>query len=284
MAPTAARKAAAVEVKERRGPVLPQELQHEAILEFDVRKHAFEPAMRLVLEVAEGTPLGNLHDSPLGAEVLRCFHRRAAETTLDAMGPRGNPWNAMFLGAPNEKPEHWAVFADAFHEFVRTFVLEDLGTARVAFQSRPTFRCHLPDCGAPGRPHRDADYHHHPSEVNYWIPVTPVFGSNSLYVETRRGAGDFRPLELDYGKLVRFYANQVWHYTIPNETQATRVSFDFRVVREEEWSPEAFVQFRLGAYFSVMTREGLIPAKSPEMHALQEQYSCLPMPKKQKKQ
>jgi hypothetical protein len=46
------------------------------------------------------------------------------------------------------------------------------------------------------------------------------------------GAKDFHPLELDYGQLACFYGNQCEHYTLPNDTDTTRISLDFRIVAD----------------------------------------------------
>jgi hypothetical protein len=37
------------------------------------------------------------------------------------------------------------------------------------------------------------------AEVNFWVPLTRVFGTNTLFVESAPGRGDFRPVELGYG-------------------------------------------------------------------------------------
>lgn len=200
------------------------------------------------------------------------------------MGPRGNPWNRRFHNCPQRDAGYYERFLEVYHDFLCTFVLDHLQTRRVAFQTNPTFRCHLPRCGAPGRPHRDEDYFHARCEVNFWVPVTDVFGSNSLYAESRRGEGDFRPFTALKGELIRFYGNQVWHYTMPNDTDNTRVSFDFRVIREQEWCSAAFSGFQVGRYYSIMTPLGLLPQDSPELHRLQEEYQCVHphRPRKQK--
>ena len=52
-----------------------------------------------------------------------------------------------------------------------------------------------------GHAHIDADYHHQPAEVNFWIPLTEVFGTNTLFVESAPGEGDYHPIELKWGSL-----------------------------------------------------------------------------------
>lgn len=83
-----------------------------------------------------------------------------------------------------------------------------------------------------GYPHADgADpYNHQPGEVNVWVPLTKVWGGNSLTSESAPGAEDFHAFEARPGQFVRFDGNRCWHYTTANDTEATRVSFDLRVV------------------------------------------------------
>lgn len=106
-----------------------------------------------------------------------------------------------------------------------------------------------------GVPHTDAEYHHQPAEVNFWIPLTKVHGTNTLHVESAPGAGDFSPIELRYGQGERFWGNRCRHYTVSNCTETTRVSLDLRVVARDRHN-EGFVDargrvgvFTLGGYY-----------------------------------
>ena len=125
-----------------------------------------------------------------------------------------------------------AEFQRALHAFVRGEVCPALGVARVAYQRRPTFRVHLAGGAAQGQPHADGlePYNRQPSEVNIWVPLTAVGGSNSLVCESAPGAGDFHAFEATPGQFVSFYGNRCWHHTVANQTATTRVSFDIRVV------------------------------------------------------
>ena len=68
----------------------------------------------------------------------------------------------------------------------------------------------------------DADYHHQPNELNVWIPLTDCLGSDTLWAESEADRGDFRPFELRVGEMMLFWGSQCLHYTVPNETEATR--------------------------------------------------------------
>ena len=62
---------------------------------------------------------------------------------------------------------------------------------------------------APPPQHVDADYFHHPNEVNVWLPLTRARDSNALWAESAPGAADFRPFALRPGAARLFYGHQV---------------------------------------------------------------------------
>ena len=131
----------------------------------------------------------------------------------------------------------------AYRRFVREVVAplvcaEEDGEASLLFQRVPNFRCHLPGTGQVlVQPHTDGDYHHSPNEINFWVPLTLAWGSNTLWRETAPGREDFRPFELEPGQMAQFHSSACVHYTVPNETGRTRVSFDFRVVPRSRHRP-----------------------------------------------
>ena len=114
----------------------------------------------------------------------------------------------------------------------------------------------LPSGQEYGYRHCDADYHHPPAEVNWWLPLTTVFGSNTLHTESEPGKGDFSPVELGYGQVLRFYGNLCQHYAVPNISGVSRVSFDLRVLavehHDDRWTDRLGRQalFQGGAYYT----------------------------------
>ncbi|GAA0707426.1 hypothetical protein GCM10009105_06220 [Dokdonella soli] len=64
--------------------------------------------------------------------------------------------------------------------------------------------------------------------VNIWLPVTKVYGSNSMYVESAPGLSDFKPVELEYDEAFMFYGTEIVHGALDNLSGGTRISYDFR--------------------------------------------------------
>jgi hypothetical protein len=102
-------------------------------------------------------------------------------------------------------------------------------------QNPPSFRCHLVGGRTASSFHRDGEpkYGLRPGTLNAWVPLTEVYGSNSLMVESVPGAADYQPLELRPGHLVLFDAYHLTHGSCRNETRSSRVSFDFRFLPKD---------------------------------------------------
>ena len=87
-----------------------------------------------------------------------------------------------------------ALLLDFVREIVAPLLNEEPDD--VIFQRHPTLRVCLPSDLPMGVPHTDYEYHHMPSEVNIWLPLTRVYGANTLHTESRPGAADYTPVFL----------------------------------------------------------------------------------------
>lgn len=119
--------------------------------------------------------------------------------------------------------------APVYHDFVVERIAPLFGEP-VYVQRVPTFRISVPNGTAVSRFHRDSEFHHQPATVNFWLPLTPAFATNTVWVESAPDRGDFGPAELDPGQVLQFDAIKLRHGNQRNETGRTRVSFDFRVI------------------------------------------------------
>jgi sporadic carbohydrate cluster protein (TIGR04323 family) len=129
-------------------------------------------------------------------------------------------------------------------------LIDEHFTPQALVQKTPTVRIHLPG-GVSVSFHSDAWYGHGRQVYSFWLPVTNVFGSNSL--QMARSVDESRALlchiaqqqlDLDeinnhaarlcqsitakFGELIVFDSDMV-HGTITNNTGLSRVSFDFRI-------------------------------------------------------
>jgi cytidyltransferase-like protein len=78
--------------------------------------------------------------------------------------------------------------------------------------------------------HADVAYGHHPCSINFYVPLTPIGETCTLFLESRPGSEDWHPLEGDFGSIKHFAGAVCAHWTPLNKTDRTRVSLDFRII------------------------------------------------------
>ena len=121
------------------------------------------------------------------------------------------------------------VFYTLYDRFVRE-VIRPQYAEPIYYQRRPSHRILFADTPGQSRFHRDRDYGHHGSEVNYLVVQTPAFATNTIWIESEEGKADYVPVELEPGQYVRFKGVDLEHGAQLNVTGRSRVSFDFRVM------------------------------------------------------
>jgi ectoine hydroxylase-related dioxygenase (phytanoyl-CoA dioxygenase family) len=141
-------------------------------------------------------------------------------------------------------------FLPLYESFLRKVLGSQLDTHFA--QAVPTFRVHLPGSVAVGEWHRDRDYGHDETELNYWVPLTPTFPENTLWIEDQ-------PVIVTYGDVVVFRGAELRHGNVTNSTERSRVSFDFRTIPQRAVPPSADeapssvnfgLPFALGGYWT----------------------------------
>lgn len=169
------------------------------------------------------------------------------------------------------KSPYYTEMVDLYQRFLKEWLLPQLEEEEYIVQKEPSFRIHIPNNTALGKRgdeadeekigmHCDGDYNHPKSEMNYMITITGQEGTNSCYVETQPGKGDFHPIHMKYGEVFRFYGNQCRHYNMKNRTENTRISFDFRVIPASQYSEEDSIavhsgrKFVVGGYYTRLTK------------------------------
>ena len=108
----------------------------------------------------------------------------------------------------------------------------------------PTLRLQPGPSEQHGRTHRDAEYGHQVGEVNFWMPLTSYASTRTtLHVVPSPAAGEFHPLEVDYGQIAAFHGALCQHYAPPNASACLRASLDFRVGIGAYFDPEWTLPF-----------------------------------------
>ena len=112
--------------------------------------------------------------------------------------------------------------------FVSDVIVDKIGMI-ASYQSPPSFRFHY--CGRGSSVfHKDRDFGVEQGRLNIWVPLTKVWGDNSLWVESEIGARDFKPIIMHPGQALVFDGVNLEHGSKINTTISSRISFDFRVM------------------------------------------------------
>lgn len=180
----------------------------------------------MIEELFSCADLKKLHETvPQGQEYIELFKVGADSSTI---------FHDAFYKKLNSG---WEVFISTYENLVK-FVIEaeGLNEEEYIYQRLPTFRVHLPNNLAVGDFHRDMDFNHPRGEINFVVPITPMYGTNTIWCERAPGKGEHHPIpRIEPGTLFRFDGNQLNHGNLVNKTGNTRVSIDFRILSFESY-------------------------------------------------
>lgn len=152
-------------------------------------------------------------------------------------------------------------FMDIYNDFISEIIRPLFDNEALVVQNRPTFRIHWQGNLSVGAFHRYSDYNHNEAEVNFWIPVTHAFDTNTIWIESARGKKDYSAINVHHGQALEFPGCELMHGNEINNTGQTRVSFDFRVIPHSKYrepaEPKAGVghglhKFKLGEYYRLI--------------------------------
>jgi hypothetical protein len=120
-------------------------------------------------------------------------------------------------------------FISLYRKFIQETICP-LFDEEIIFQKFPTFRIHQPNNIAVFAFHKDKEYNHNENEVNFYLPITKAFSTNTFWFESEEDKGDFSPMEGEYGEVIQWKGSNLKHGNKLNETNQTRISFDFRIL------------------------------------------------------
>lgn len=161
-------------------------------------------------------------------------------------------FHKIFYGA-FEKGE--CPFLDKYKAFVQYLKDTHFEDSAMIYQTRPTFRVHAPGNIAVAKWHKDKAYNHSANEINIYLPLTRAFGSNTIWSETEEDKGDYQAMEAEVGEYYIWNGANLLHGNKKNDTNASRVSIDFRLIHSENFdydgtSVTTKVPMKLGHYWS----------------------------------
>jgi cytidyltransferase-like protein len=151
-----------------------QRLSNESDFQFDINQHPLRACLLNDFDLSPDFDLSTLHKYP---------------------GMKGRLSQRL--------TSHHRAFQVAFDSFVRTLCAPHVDALfpceEIYYQAFPCLRIVQPDEFSIG-PHCDAAYGHHPCSVNFYVPLTQIDGTASLFLESRPGSEDWHPVVGSYGK------------------------------------------------------------------------------------
>ena len=110
--------------------------------------------------------------------------------------------------------------------------------------------------------HTDSEFGHSTHELNFILPITDMFDTNSIYFEknpySTQHVKNFDSIKISNNQLFIGWFSRCRHYNKINTTDNTRVSFDFRVLPFSKYkdnnllSATSKTKFTIGNYFMLI--------------------------------
>ena len=125
-------------------------------------------------------------------------------------------------------------FYNIYEQFVESEI-KPLFDEPIIYQKIPTFRVHLPNNTGVSEYHRDRDFNHSIHEMNVFLPMTQAKDTNTIWRESKEGKGDLSPMQAEYGDYYIWDGANLLHGNKLNDTNKTRISVDFRVMKASRY-------------------------------------------------
>jgi hypothetical protein len=200
-------------------------------------------------------PFRELVENALGHDDLEKLHTQYIYEPFTMENNSNTELHDRFY---NKLRAGWKDFTETYDRFIEEVVIPIYGSRDFIYQSLPTFRVHLVGNWTVPEFHHDSQpgYNHPAGEINFQIAITDMFGTNATWCETVPGLGDFAPMEMNQGEFTIFNGNTCDHGNMINDSEQTRVSFDFRILPLKKYNPSTAktsatrgTSFTVGGYY-----------------------------------
>jgi len=128
-------------------------------------------------------------------------------------------------------------FKELYCNFIRHIYMQYYPDEQfLIYQSFPSVRFQFKNNTAVP-PHYDSDHigRHPVGERNFLVPITSMYGTNRLFIESEPGRKDFEGVTLNTGELFMFNGNRCTHYNQVNTEPTIRISLDFRTISQRDY-------------------------------------------------
>jgi hypothetical protein len=144
----------------------------------------------------------------------------------------------MELREKLKKMDDNTAFYQLYHKWVKE-IFSPLFENKISYNSHPSFRVHMAGTPSISAWHTDFEVTGRKDQITVWVPFTDAFDTNTIWMESDYGKGDYAPVHVKYGEALLFDGNCLSHGSVSNATELSRLSFDFRFKPK----PEILQQF-----------------------------------------
>ena len=180
------------------------------LFDFDTTKYPFKETVEKMMEVNQLDMIHEVFNFPEKLEIIKDQNTILHDKFYKEM----------------KKEE----FTELYQGFVREFIskLDMLGGEEILYQTFPSFRIHQPNNIAVGQYHRDSDFGHNTHEINFWLPFTNAWDTNTVWIGDP-DSNEHECMEVNYGQVSYFDGANSLHGNKDNLTGKSRMSIDFRI-------------------------------------------------------
>ncbi|MEM8637452.1 MAG: phytanoyl-CoA dioxygenase family protein [Cyanobacteria bacterium P01_G01_bin.54] len=182
------------------------------VLTYDTTQFKFTEVFANIFKIH---PISRLHEAILAKK----HQQNGSAVELSYKDNRGlRDWLTQ------QAKDSW--FYPVYFPFV-TEVIVPFFYGHVSYAQHPRFRVHLAGGPSVSKWHRDTDITGRFDQITAWVPAVDCSGTNALWVESDYGKRDYQPVTVKYGEVLLFDGG-LYHGSVANETDVTRVGFDLR--------------------------------------------------------
>ena len=214
--------------------------------------------MNKILYNIEKHPFKDIINDWFNTSELHKLHNIKQYEHFDREHDQSTEWHKIFYDMIRKDKTFDKIYMEFLEENIKPRFKEE-----IVYQKIPTFRVHLPNNVSVGEFHKDKNYRNGEwagkvREINYYLPLTKAYDTNTIWTESEEDKGDFKPINSDYGECIEWEASKLTHGNKDNLTTETRVSFDFRVIPKSRYidsnhlTINTKVPFGIGGYYEVL--------------------------------
>lgn len=210
--------------------------------------------------------LDSLHqilETPLISQEDKVYHKQIHGWQNDR--------NSIFIKDFHKYVDKHQEFNNTYHKFIKEYIQPLFPEeTQLVIQKTPNIRFSFPDAAAigcdPNDPesiiglHCDSNFGHNENEMNFVVPITDMFSTNSIFyepiIDSQIDPTKFENLKLAKNQFLQAYFNKLRHCNKINQTGKTRISFDIRIIPYSKYMEnlDFFMgtKFELGKYYVVL--------------------------------